>query len=62
MNLPEYRQAIHARTWGRHWSPSDMDPIVAYRRPRVNALDIVLDCALAIAIGVSIAVLVAYSI
>ncbi len=32
-SLPQHRRAIHGRTWGRAWSPADMDPITFYPRP-----------------------------
>ena len=31
--LPEHRRIVYGRTYGRAWSPADMDPIRRYTRP-----------------------------
>ncbi len=59
-NLPEHRRAIHARTWNTSWSPAAMDPIESYTSP-VPLLDWLLGIALAVALGISGAlILLAY--
>lgn len=60
-NLPEHRRAINGRTWSQPFNHADYDPIVAYRRT-IPLSEKLLGVTLAIAIGVTLASLVAYRI
>ena len=55
--LPDDRRAIHARTWARTWHRADFDPIERWPR-RPSLWETAADIALAIAIGVGLALLI----
>jgi hypothetical protein len=51
--IPEHRQAIHGRTFDREWQPRAVEH---YRRPSAR-LAAIKNVALAIALGLSLALL-----
>ena len=58
-NLPAHRQILMGRTHGKTWEPTDSDPITFYAQTGVSR---VAGYLLAIGIGASLTLLVAYSI
>lgn len=59
--LPQHRRALYGRTFSQSWSAADFDPIQRHKAP-VPFTDRVLGTLLAVAIGVTLALIAAHEL